>query len=124
MAKRRTSLLNDPFLDKEQLAFARAALRRASYRWPPRNEAIKRARVGRGIYVCEECKGLLEAKEVERDHKVPVIRTRGKNQTLGEFAARLFAPVDGWTVLCNACHRAKTDKENLERRRGIGKSNE
>lgn len=115
--KRKPSLLNDPFLDKEQLSFARQALRRASYRWKPRNEAIKNARVSRGIYKCANCNRSVGNKEKELDHVEPVIRTSGSNQTLGEFASRLYVPTSGWQILCPECHQAKSEKENVKRRK-------
>ena len=41
--------------DKELKSFVIATLRRASYRWYSRTEALKNARVSRGLYKCESC---------------------------------------------------------------------
>jgi 5-methylcytosine-specific restriction endonuclease McrA len=117
VSKRKESLLSDPFLDKVTLSFARQALRRASYRWAPRNEAIKAARVARGLYKCAGCGSIVPNKEKELDHVESVIRTDGDRQSLGEFAARLFAPRSGWQILCIPCHRVKSERENQSRRR-------
>jgi hypothetical protein len=117
LAKRKPSLLQDPFLDKERLAFARQALRRSSYRWKPRNEAIKAARVSRGLYKCAACGKLVPNKDKELDHIEPVVRLNGRPQTLGEFAARLYAPLEGWQILCTECHLVKSLAEGVVRRR-------
>lgn len=114
---RRPSLLSDPFLDKEQLAFAKQALRRASYRWPARNEAVKVARIARGVYQCRDCNAPVPNKEKELDHVAPVIRTEGPPQTLGEFAGRLLASLAGWQILCPTCHQRKSAAENALRRK-------
>jgi len=116
-SKRKPSLLDDPFLSKEQLSFSRQALRRASYRWGPRNEAIKAARVARGLYKCAKCGSIVPNKDKELDHVESVIRADGDRQSLGEFAGRLFAPVTGWQILCIPCHRTKSELENATRRK-------
>lgn len=114
---RKASLLQDPFLSKEQLAFAKQALRRASYRWPARNEAIKVSRVERGLYRCNKCGQQVRNKDKQVDHVRPVVRMSGRKQTLGELAARLYAPLEGWQILCLSCHAAKTAAENIQRRK-------
>lgn len=114
--KRKSSLLQDPHLDKIQLAFAKQALRRASYRWPARNQAVKEARIERGVYECKECKTRVPNRDKELDHVEPVVRTSGQTQTLGEFASRLFCGLEGFQVLCNNCHSRKSFIENVVRR--------
>jgi hypothetical protein len=44
------------------------SLRRATYRWPPRGEALKWARKEKGSYVCAHCNELFKNKEICLDH--------------------------------------------------------
>ena len=37
------------------MAFIKSALRRASGRWKPRSEALKKARIEKGVYLCSGC---------------------------------------------------------------------
>ena len=39
------------------------ALRRATYRWPPRSEALKTSRKERGLYQCKYCEEYFKNKE-------------------------------------------------------------
>jgi 5-methylcytosine-specific restriction endonuclease McrA len=102
--------------------FLRSALRRASDRYPPKQEAKKRYRrpyVGENVrqkweYQCEECKGWYKDKEVEIDHLIPAGSLRNFDE-LPTFCSRLFCGVDGYQVLCKPCHRAKTSMERLLR---------
>lgn len=110
--------LHEKELDKLRFNFVRQALRRASYRWPARSEAIKEARVERGIYKCNACKERMGRKEFHLDHVEPVIRTDLGFTTWGEYILRLLPGVPGWQVLCTICHTAKTRIELEERKAG------
>jgi len=108
-------------LDKFREQFVRWTLRRASFRWPPRGEALKAARVDRGIYQCNLCKGKFKNKEIKVDHVEPVVPVfvRGavlKVPSLEQYVSRMFPEVAGFQVLCKTCHDSKTKRENEERR--------
>ncbi len=96
--------------------FVIAMLRRASYRWPPRSQVLRAARRGRGKYECVLCGPAIThgRKEVQVDHKVPVIPLTGWD-TFDAFIERLFCDVAGLQVLCKPCHSVKTKAENAKR---------
>lgn len=114
MAKKRKDIdWNDPEQKRKWLI---QALRRASYRWPGRNEAMKAARVDRGQYRCNSCKRIFGRKEIQMDHVEPVIDVHRGFTTLDDYAARLIPNVDGWQCLCKTCHKFKSAQENEIRR--------
>ena|SRR5665213_3139380 len=83
-------------------------LRRLSYQWPPRREAITRARTERGIYTCNICKGSFGPKEIQLDHINPVVDEEAGFIDWNTYIDRLFCSVEGFQVLCKTCHEAKT----------------
>jgi ribosomal protein L37AE/L43A len=88
--------------------FVTSTLRRASYRWPPRNEAVKLARVDRGLYKCAHCGGQFKNGQFQVDHKVAVVSVTSGWTDYNDFIERLLCEVDGWQVLCTTCHDIKT----------------
>lgn len=109
-------------LTKEQIdvyrnGFVRAALRRASYRWPFRNIATTKARVERGVYRCASCLELVRNKDKKLDHVDPVVIPEKGHEGWDKFVERLFIGLDGWQVLCAQCHSTKTKEENDRRKR-------
>lgn len=99
-----------------------ATLRRASYRWPARNEAVKLARVDRGLYKCAMCEGTFLQKETAIDHIEPVVPFNGfpmhplttePDWTI--IIDRLFCDVTGFQILCHQCHDSKTMSEDTLR---------
>lgn len=101
-------------------AFVIASLRRASYRWPPRNQCLKNSRVAPGRYRCNECKGEFGAKEVQVDHILPVVSLAGFT-TWDDYLSRMYPELEGFQTLCRPCHKTKTDAEN-ESRKALRKS--
>ena len=100
-----------------------STLRRASYRWPSRNEALKLARIDRGLYKCASCNGTFKNKEVIIDHIETVVPLTGfpihpatgtEDWTI--FINRLFCPVEGFQILCNTCSDIKTIQEDEMRK--------
>ena len=83
-------------------------LRRLSYQWPPRREAITRARTERGVYTCNICRGSFGPKEIQLDHIHPVVDEEAGFIDWNTYIDRLFCDVDGFQVLCKTCHDAKT----------------
>lgn len=104
-------------LAKYREIFVKQFLRRASYRWPFRNEALKRARIKRGIYSCSICFIKLKRSMLQMDHIDPVIDTRMGFLDWNTYVERLLPDSEGWQVLCKDCHQAKTKVENKVRRR-------
>lgn len=86
-------------------------LRRISYQWPPRKEAIRRARVERGSYKCATCEGLFGPKEIQLDHINPVVDEEAGFIDFNTYIDRLFCSTEGFQVLCRTCHDTKTFME-------------
>ena len=107
-AKKKKKILN-------RKAFVIATLRRASYRWPARNEALARARVSRGLYKCEMCGEIFKKKEIQLDHIEPVVPVTGFT-TFDDYVERLLCDASGYQVICEREHAVKTLHENLARK--------
>lgn len=119
---------NGQWTEARFTSFIMSALRQASGRWAPKQEALKRARVERGKYKCAGCGEVGPAtlpppegktrriKNACVDHIEPVVRLDEKAVDWGDRIARMFCEVDGLQVLCHNCHKSKTDEENKARR--------
>ena len=106
-------------------------LRRLSYRWPPRQVALRKASVSkeeyqkrpgekvskfvRNFYRCAICRKVFSRKGVSVDHIVPVIDPRRGWQNWTEYIRRLFCDVDGFQIICSKDHDAKTARERKVR---------
>lgn len=93
-------------------------LRRASYRYPGRYQAMKRAKIGYNQYYCEnpECGLVHGRKDGAMDHIDPVVDPKTGWIDLDTYAERMFVSEDGYQRLCNRCHDEKTEKENAIRK--------
>jgi hypothetical protein len=96
-------------------AFVVASLRRASLKWPPRNEAMRLARVKRGLYKCKMCSGLYRSKEIDIDHIIPVVSLRNGFTNWDDYIINMLPDVDGFQILCKTCHLVKTNLEDTMR---------
>jgi len=84
-------------------------LRKASYQWPARKQAIQAARVERGKYRCAICLGeSFGPRDIQVDHILPVVDEEAGFIDWNTYIERLFCYVEGYQVLCKACHAAKT----------------
>lgn len=101
-------------------------LRRATYRWSQRSEALRNARVDRGLYKCANCELTFKNKEIQLDHKIPVVPLdlAGKEQTWDSYIERLFCRADGFSVLCFTCHDIKSKMEVEIRKQNRKKAKE
>jgi 5-methylcytosine-specific restriction endonuclease McrA len=98
-------------------SFIRSALRKASMRWPVKQDVLnenRRAKQFEGRhkfeYQCEACEEWKVGKEVAVDH----INPAGSLKTYADlpgFVERLFCEADNLQLLCVDCHQAKTNKE-------------
>jgi 5-methylcytosine-specific restriction endonuclease McrA len=88
--------------------FIIATLRRASLRWWARNEAKTRARIERGLYQCNVCKGTFGTKEIHLDHINPVLDTKLGFTNWDDYITRLFVEPEQYQTLCTQCHSSKT----------------
>ena len=92
-----------------------AQLRRASYKWPERTTAKRKARIERGIYRCNICKGEFPAKSIQLDHRKPVLSPSLGFTDWDNYIKRLFVDSKGFQVLCKPCHQKRTTRENAKR---------
>ncbi len=83
-------------------------LRRLSYQWPPRKEAIRAARQSRGQYQCAICERLFGPREIQLDHIIPVVDEETGFVGWDTYIERLFCSQDNFQVLCKPCHAGKT----------------
>ncbi len=97
-------------------------LRRLSYQWAPRKDALRSARVERGKYTCSSCDKLFGPKEINLDHTLPVIDPHEGFTTWDDYINRLFCDKSGFTVMCKECHSYKTNFENEIRKQVKSKS--
>ena len=88
--------------------FITGELRRSSFRWRARTEAMQNARVERGKYLCNECKEVFGPKEIILDHIEPVIDPKEGFVDWNSFISRLFVPAEGFQILCKQCSDNKT----------------
>lgn len=100
----------------DKKSWIKNAIRRASYKFPPRYTTKTLARVERNKYKCGICGELKTNKEVQLDHKEPVINPETGFVDWNDFVERMFPDLDGWQLLCSECHEAKSIAENAIRR--------
>lgn len=92
------------------------ALRQVFLRSRLRYSAIKNARVERGAYECNDCKGLFKANELRVDHIAPVVDSFIGFYSWNVYIERMFCDESGLQALCDNCHDIKTASENKIRR--------
>jgi len=106
-------------------------LRKASYRWPPRLQALTNAQISkpefsrnpgetvtlrvRNFYRCAHCKLGFSRKGVSIDHIEPVVDPKKGWQGWEEYVTRMFCQVGGFQIICGKCHDKKTLKETKVR---------
>jgi hypothetical protein len=69
-------------------------------------------------YICENCKKWYMGKDIQVDHKEPVVPVNipVKHICMNRLIERLFCDIDNLQVLCKSCHKIKSDEENITRR--------
>jgi len=87
---------------------AKNAVRRESIWYKKDGTPAKKPRVE---YQCAECAKWYMGKNIQVDHRVPVIDPELGFQTWDIFVDRVFCPPENLDVLCKPCHKAKTDEE-------------
>lgn len=113
-------------MDIKKRQFAVQALRRASLRWRPRNEARILARTERKINdatgrlawhsKCKTCGLEKPDGQMELDHLVPVIGKEGFTN-FDNYIDRLYCEVNNFQILCTNCHDIKSLAEGQIRKK-------
>lgn len=107
-------------------AFVKGGLRSISQRWPPKYSTLNEACIGQRInpksgrwakhYTCAACDIAYPQKDVEVNHRIPVIPVSGFDSWDG-LIERLFCEKEHLEVLCKPCHKLVSAKENIERKK-------
>ena len=126
----RTKYNNGEWTPSKFNSFIKSALRSASQRWPPKYQVLNEAKKGKHVnkktgrmaehYICNACRELFPATEVEVNHIVPVIPVTGF-VSWDDVITRLFCEKEGLEVLCKPCHKSVTQQEKLERKVHVSK---
>lgn len=116
MAKKKKEL---PKTEEEFIAYQKrfiiATLRRGSLYWPYRNQALKAARVDRGLYKCNVCKHVHHKSMVQVDHIEPVVKLSGLTDW-NTYFQRMYVKTEGYQIVCKSCHSEKTKEEQILRK--------
>ncbi len=125
--KKETPYNGGKWTKARMMSFIRAALRKASIKWPPLQAVMSSDRrvyegpkiKGRNIkwqHQCNVCKGWFFGSEIERDHIV-ACGSLSDWEDMPGFARRLFCEASGVQKLCKRCHQMKHAREaGIERR--------
>lgn len=101
-------------------------LRRGTMRYPPRNDALRAAKVGKRLnpktgrmsehYICSGCAGEFPGKEISMDHIDPIVDPNVGFIDWNTYMERMWVPVEKWQPLCKDCHDAKSKEERTQRK--------
>lgn len=101
-------------------SFIKGGLRSMTRKWGPINDALTKARVERGKYLCNGCKAAVPAtinegrkrvKNVHVDHINPVVDPVVGWVDWDTCIERMFCELDNLQVLCKSCHDKKCIEE-------------
>ena len=105
-------------------SFIISVIRSGMRRYPPKYEALKNAKVGKKInkasgrlaehYKCAKCKEEFPQKEVQVDHKKPVVDPKMGFVNWNVYINRMFCDIKNFQVLCKPCHKEKTKLERIK----------
>lgn len=108
-----------------QKGFITSVIRSGFKRWPPKYEALNKAKQGKykneltgrmaEHYKCNICKNNFTSKDVEVDHISPVVPLSGWI-SWDNFISSLFCTNSNLQVICKTCHKKKSLLENKERK--------
>ncbi|RLG16538.1 hypothetical protein DRN69_00600 [Candidatus Pacearchaeota archaeon] len=102
----------------------KGALRRLFSRSPVKNEVLNEAvhPTKKGIrggkqYICNICKNTFPLKDVQVDHKKPVIKASENINDIdyNTLVDRIFCKKSNLQVICKICHKKKSAKERRKR---------
>ena len=106
---------NGTWTEARYFSFIRSALRSAFQKWGPKHEAKRLAKRGYNQYECAHCNEIFSNKDTEVDHIEPAGSLKAYDD-LPAFVERMFCEVEGFQVLCKACHQVKTNAERKARK--------
>lgn len=117
--------------DARYRQFVISALRAAFRRWPPKFIVLKNALTTQKLnpssgrmanhYECAECRKDFPMKQVQVDHKQPVVDVKKGFIDWNTFIERLYVEASKMQVLCKPCHKEKSKHERQLRKPHLGK---
>ena len=96
-------------------SFLTPKLRKAALAWYARNDVLKRIRVERGLYQCEQCKLIFKKDKIHVDHIEPVVDIKTGFVDWNTYIERLLVGPEGLQGICVNCHDTKTTQEDMMR---------
>jgi 5-methylcytosine-specific restriction endonuclease McrA len=102
--------------------FIRSALRQATMKYPviaqykKDNRRTVTGKRHKFEYKCVECKKWKQGKQCAVDHIEPAGSLKSYEDLPG-FVARLFCEADNLQILCDVCHKVKTEQERQARKK-------
>lgn len=114
--------------------FVTSVLRSGARRWGPKYECLNSAKTEKKINVktgrlaqhfrCELCESEFTQKDIQVDHKKPVVDPKKGFTTWDDFIERLFCESSNLQAICKECHSVKTAKEKAVRNKNKKDKNE
>lgn len=105
--------------------FITSVIRAGFRKFPAKYEALNKAKAGKKIntasgriaehYKCAKCKKHFVNKDVQVDHKDPVVDPEVGFVDWNTFIDRLYCMGENLQVLCTPCHKVKTATERIKR---------
>lgn len=106
-------------------SFVTSALRSAFRRWPPKSDVLKKAATEKRInpksgklamhYTCAICSNDFPSKEMQIDHKKPVVDLKKGFVDWDTFIERLYCEAHNLQCVCKPCHKKKSASERKTR---------
>ena len=122
---KRESFNNNQWTAARFKSFITSALRTASQKWPPKYQALSEAFTERKTnkktgklaqhFKCASCEGEFVSKDVQVDHKKPVVCPKKGFVDWETYIDRLFCEASNLQILCRPCHAVKTKEEKAQR---------
>lgn len=113
-----------PWTPARHHSFIVSVLRAGTRRYPPKFLTLNEAKTEKKInpktgrqaqyYACAKCKEDFPAKQVQVDHKKPVVDPKVGFVDWNTYIERMFCEKKNFQILCLECHKAKTKKENAK----------
>ena len=103
-----------------------SAIKRCFSRSPTHREVLNAAKCpdskgprGGARYICDSCKEAFGIKDINVDHKEPIIPIGilSRDMSWDVIIQNIFCTVSNLQVLCRTCHTAKSKQENAERKK-------
>jgi hypothetical protein len=110
LKKEHITMIVSGWTEARYWGYIRSGLRRMFQRYPNKYKCLAASKVGRGQYMCVECKNIHKNKDVSVDHIIPCGSLK-KWEDVTPFMKALFCPLHNLQVLCKECHYTKTMHE-------------